>query len=136
MYRTPALSIAFRVHLVKARGRSRSIPQTSLSFANAKDIPRSQSHFAPEPAPHSMVSLGSSAFDLGVGVFPPFHSKGERNKEGSRDAAKKLSTEAIWNRNRGLGLTKPVKGIKARRLDRPKKKESKEDGETRGILFN
>lgn len=77
MYRTPALSIAFRVHLVKARGRSRSIPQTSLSFANAKDIPRSQSHFAPEPAPHSMVSLGSSAFDLGVGVFPPFHSKGE-----------------------------------------------------------
>ncbi|KAI5664305.1 hypothetical protein M9H77_23628 [Catharanthus roseus] len=117
MYRTPALSIAFQVYLVKARGRSRSIPQTSLSFANAKDIPRSQSHFAPKPAPHSMVSLG-------------------RNKEGSRDAVKKLSTKAIWNRNRGLGLTKPVKGIKARRLDWPKKKESKEDGETRGIFFN
>ncbi|KAI5664313.1 hypothetical protein M9H77_23636 [Catharanthus roseus] len=95
MYRTPTLLIAFRVYLVKARGKSRSIPQTSLSFANAKDIPRSQSNFAPEPAPH----LGSSAFDLG------------RNKEGSRDTVKKLSTK-------------------------PKKKESKEDGETRGILFN
>ncbi|KAI5669108.1 hypothetical protein M9H77_18961 [Catharanthus roseus] len=126
MYRTLALSIAFRVHLVKARGKSRSIPQTSLFFANAKDIPRSQSHFAPEPVPHSMVSLDSNAFDLGVG---------EIKKEAGMPR-RSFQLKAIWNRNKGMGLTKPVKGIKARRLDRPKKKESMEDGKTRGIFFN
>ncbi|KAI5677411.1 hypothetical protein M9H77_08361 [Catharanthus roseus] len=77
MYRTPALSIAFRVHLVKARGRSRSIPQTSLSFANAKDIPRSQSHFAPEPAPHSMEPHSNFHKSLGEWLLPLYN----RNKE-------------------------------------------------------